>query len=81
MVETVQLRKEDVFLVNHLAHKIWPIAFKDILSKDQIDYMLDWMYDVNTLEEQVQVGHFVLCCKGKRCGKRFLRSRTQLSRR
>lgn len=72
MVETVQLRKEDVFLVNHLAHKIWPKAFKDILSNDQIDYMLDWMYNVQTLEEQVQTGFLYYVVKENGVARGFL---------
>jgi len=72
MIETVQLGKEDIFLVNHLAHDIWPSAFKDILSKEQIAYMLDWMYDVNTLEEQVQIGHLYYLVKENGIAKGFL---------
>lgn len=72
MIETVQLRKEDVFLVNHLAHKIWPHTFRDILTKEQIAYMLDWMYDTNTLEEQVQIGHLYYVVKENGVAKGFL---------
>ncbi len=57
MTEIKQLGKEDIFIVNHLAKKVWPDTFREILSPDQIEYMLSWMYDVNTLEEQVQTGH------------------------
>src|SRR5690606_6887612 len=31
--------------------------FKDILSKEQIAYMLDWMYSIPTLQEQVETGY------------------------
>lgn len=72
MIETVQLQKEDVFLVNHLAHQIWPVTFKEILTEDQIDYMLDWMYDVNTLQEQVQVGHLYYVVKENGVAKGFV---------
>ena len=57
MTEIKQLTKDDVIIVNQLARDIWPEAFKDILSKEQIDYMLDWMYEVNTLQEQAVTGH------------------------
>ncbi|NRA10607.1 MAG: GNAT family N-acetyltransferase [Crocinitomicaceae bacterium] len=72
MIETVQLTRNDVFLVNQLAHDIWPDAFKDILTKDQIDYMLDWMYDVNTLEEQAQTGHLFYIVKEHGIAKGFV---------
>lgn len=57
MIEIKQLNSDDVMIVNHLAHEIWPLTFKDILSKDQISYMLDWMYSIDTLQEQVQTGY------------------------
>ncbi len=63
MVEVNQLTKEDVFIVNHLAHEIWPHTYGDILSKDQLDYMLDWLYDINTLQEKVQTGHLFYLIK------------------
>ena len=72
MVEVIQLNKDDVFLVNHLAEDIWPIAFKEILSKDQIEYMLDWMYNVNTLQEQVQTGILYYLVKKNGVAKGFL---------
>lgn len=63
MIEINQLNKEDVVIVHHLAHEIWPHTFKDILSKDQIDYMLDWMYNIQTLQEQVQTGYLYYLAK------------------
>lgn len=72
MIETVQLTKDDVFLVNELAKVIWPLAFKEILTKDQIDYMLDWMYDVNTLQEQAQTGHLFYIIKEHGVAKGFV---------
>ena len=57
MLTISQLTKDDIIIVHQLAKTIWPEAFKDILKPDQIEYMLDWMYDVNTLTEQVQTGH------------------------
>ncbi len=57
MLAISQLTKDDVIIVHQLAKTIWPEAFKDILKPDQIAYMLDWMYDVNTLTEQAQTGH------------------------
>lgn len=57
MLKISQLTKDDIIIVHQLAKSIWPDAFKDILKPDQIEYMLDWMYNVNTLTEQVQTGH------------------------
>ena len=57
MIQIKQLSKDDIVIVHQLAKDIWPLAFKDILSPDQIKYMLDWMYDLNTLQEQAMTGH------------------------
>ena len=57
MLNISQLSKDDIFIVNQLAHSIWPDAFEHFLEPDQIEYMLEWMYNINTLTEQVQTGH------------------------
>ena len=44
-------------LVQALAHKIWPIAYKEILSQAQLDYMLNWIYSIESLTQQMQEGH------------------------
>lgn len=72
MIEVVQLGKEEIFLVHKLAHDIWPKAFRNIISSDQINYMLDWMYDINTLEEQVQTGHLFYVVKEDGVAKGFI---------
>ena len=72
MIEIVQLGKEEIFLVHNLAHDIWPKAFRNIISSDQINYMLDWMYDINTLEEQVQTGHLFYVVKEDGVAKGFI---------
>ena len=72
MIEIVQLTKDDVLIVNQLAHDIWPHTFKDILTQDQIDYMLDWMYNVKTLEEEIQIGHLYYIVKEHGVAKGFI---------
>ena len=57
MLNISQLSKDDIFIVNKLANDIWPDAFAHFLEPDQIEYMLEWMYNINTLTEQVQTGH------------------------
>jgi GNAT superfamily N-acetyltransferase len=43
--------------VQALAHKIWPVAYKEILSQEQLDYMLNWMYSIESLTQQIEEGH------------------------
>lgn len=47
----------DIAAIRHIAYHTWPKAYGDILSKEQLDYMLEWMYSENALAEQFQKGH------------------------
>ena len=61
---------QDIPVIHRLAHQIWPAAFKDILSRKQIAYMLDWMYSPAALKGQMDSGHqFLLLSEQRRaCG-------------
>jgi diamine N-acetyltransferase len=39
--------------IQAIANKTWPVTFGDILSPEQIAYMLDMMYSTASLESQV----------------------------
>jgi ribosomal protein S18 acetylase RimI-like enzyme len=47
----------DIPAIRHIAHHTWPVAYGELLSKEQLDYMLDLMYSVRSLEEQINNGH------------------------
>ncbi|HMG15422.1 MAG TPA: GNAT family N-acetyltransferase [Saprospiraceae bacterium] len=49
---------EDLILIRSIAHQTWPHTFAEILSKDQIGYMLELLYSIPSLEQQVsEKGH------------------------
>jgi ribosomal protein S18 acetylase RimI-like enzyme len=49
---------DDIPIIRDIAYKTWPIAFRDILKPQQIDYMLDMMYSATSLAEQIDIkGH------------------------
>lgn len=52
--------KEQLVIVKNLAYKIWPNAYETILSKAQLDYMLEMIYSINSLEKQFNNGHIFL---------------------
>lgn len=64
------LNRNELMIVHEIAHLTWPDTFKEILRKDQIEYMLNWMYNLNLLENQVDQGHlfFVAEHAGKPAG-------------
>lgn len=55
----------DIPLIRELSFKIWPDAYASILSKEQMDYMLDKMYNETTLKEQMEKGdEFIILYDG-----------------
>ncbi|MFN3999799.1 N-acetyltransferase family protein [Algoriphagus sp.] len=60
MIQIRTLFKEDLSKVQSIAHRTWPSTFADILSPEQIEYMLNWMYSLEMLESQFEKGHTFL---------------------
>ena len=50
-----KLEKKELLRVQEIAKLTWPDTFKEILSPDQIDYMLNWMYSAESLLDQMIV--------------------------
>lgn len=57
MVSIIPAKLEDMIHVKSIAQRTWPDTFGKVLSPAQIEYMLDWMYDVKNLEKQHNDGH------------------------
>ena len=49
----IQAAECDIKTIKELAYRIWPSTFKDILSLEQIAYMLDMMYSEESLSKQM----------------------------
>jgi len=64
MIELIPVTEKELPVINKLAHEIWPYAFQGILSPEQISYMLEMMYSLPALKEQVGVkGHHYVIIK------------------
>lgn len=49
---------EHIQEIQDIAEKTWAVTYRDLLSKDQIAYMLDMMYSDRALTEQMtRLGH------------------------
>ena len=48
---------EDIPLIRNLAERSFLPTYKEILSSDQLDWMFDWMYSVDSLQQQIEDGH------------------------
>lgn len=44
----------DIPVIQSLAHRIWQICYKEILSPEQMKYMLDMMYSDDSLQHQME---------------------------
>ncbi|MBP8777845.1 MAG: GNAT family N-acetyltransferase [Bacteroidaceae bacterium] len=63
MVYILQANEADSMIINQLAWQIFPETYCEILTPSQIDYMMEWMYSVSSLTQQMAQGHryFLLC--------------------
>lgn len=53
----VEATKEEIFIIKSLSDRIWPLTFRDILTQEQIAYMMEMMYSKASLEKQMSEGH------------------------
>lgn len=65
MIEIIEANLEQLDIVQDIAQKTWPIAYKDVISSAQIEYMLEMMYSKSALKEQMEIKkhHFILAKK------------------
>ncbi|RTL11390.1 MAG: GNAT family N-acetyltransferase [Flavobacteriaceae bacterium] len=56
-MKIVLCKIEQLNVVIDLTKKIWPVAYREILSKAQLDYMIDMFYNYTALSELMQKGH------------------------
>lgn len=46
-------KHDDILIIQTLAYEIWPAAYKEILSKEQLDFMLHLIYNPEALAKQM----------------------------
>jgi GNAT superfamily N-acetyltransferase len=56
-MDIYKCEKQDLIRVQKIAQLTWADTYKDILSVDQLDFMLEWMYNLETLLKQMVEGH------------------------
>lgn len=56
----------DIHLIHEMAWVVFPHTYKEILTPEQIDYMMEWMYSEDSLHKQMEEdGHiYYLAFKG-----------------
>jgi len=56
-----KLDKDELLRVQLIAKATWPDTFKEILQPEQIEYMIEWMYNLKELSSQLAKGHQFYC--------------------
>lgn len=49
--------KEHLQTIHNMANVTFRHTYREMLSPDQIDYMMEWMYSLPSLEKQLESGH------------------------
>lgn len=57
MISIRSAGEEDIPLIQHVAQETWPVAYGEILSRPQLEYMLDRFYSGDALLQQMRTGH------------------------
>lgn len=57
MIIIRQATTNDLTTIQQLAHEIWPGTYGAILTQEQLDYMLNLIYSIPSLQQQVQEQH------------------------
>jgi diamine N-acetyltransferase len=71
MISIEKNRDSNFTTIRDIAKEVWPIAYGAILSKEQLDYMMEMMYSVEALQLQAETKnhHFILAIEdGKALG-------------
>lgn len=64
MITISEATSKDFKVIQEIAHQTWPDTYGEILSKAQLDYMLEKFYSEETLNENVvKKGHHFLLAK------------------
>ncbi len=57
----------EIEVIRSLIQRIWKPTYSEILSDEQMDYMLEMMYSADTLQQQMEAGHVFLILNDEEC--------------
>ncbi|MBM3185968.1 MAG: GNAT family N-acetyltransferase [Bacteroidetes bacterium] len=55
------LKQHELEIIKDLAYRIWPLTYGNIISQEQMAYMLEWMYSLENLESNFFNNHTYFC--------------------
>ena len=56
-MKLIQIKANQLPIIIELTKKIWPVAYGAILSKAQLDFMIQKFYNETAMQELMQKGH------------------------
>lgn len=70
MIEIIKIEEELLHVVKDLAHAIWPVVYQEMLSPEQLRFMLDKTYTLEALKVATRNGEsfYVYQTNGKAMG-------------
>lgn len=68
--EIIKAAEGDLHVIHDMAEIVFRHTYKDILSPEQMEYMMEWMYSYPNLQKQLDEGHVfhIAYSDGKPCG-------------
>jgi ribosomal protein S18 acetylase RimI-like enzyme len=60
MIEIKEATTGDIDIIREIAFKTWPVTYGDILTKENLDYMLGLFYSAEMLRTNFESGHHFL---------------------
>lgn len=57
MIKIVKATSDDLLTIHNMAQVVFRHTYKDILSAEQMEYMMDMMYSLPNLRKQLDEGH------------------------
>ncbi len=57
MIVVKKVGTEAVPVIKNLANIIWPLTYSEIITPQQVDYMMELIYSTSSLQKQIAKGH------------------------
>ncbi len=70
-LELIKINQKDISELQADARAVWMECFPDILSYEQIEYMLNWMYSEDTIKHEIEhenINYYFILHEGAKLG-------------
>ncbi|MBF6608771.1 MAG: GNAT family N-acetyltransferase [Flavobacterium sp.] len=65
MVTITEALPNEYNIIQEIARRTWPVAYRDILSNAQLDYMLELFYSIEAINQNAEDGHRFLIARSE----------------